>query len=171
MGRDIVMGAISLVYSKLKEKFGLEILGLDNNSDIPTLTVESESILKIITFLKDDSELQFGFLTDICGIHYPDKELPLGVIYHLHNLQTNVRLRIKTFVSIETPDVPSLTSVFSSANWMERETWDFYGINFIGHPNLIRILNVEYLDFFPMRKEYPVEDPTREDKDDRFFGR
>jgi NADH-quinone oxidoreductase subunit C len=160
-----------LADNKLKEKFGTEILGTDMSSDIPTYTVESESVLSIISFLKDDSELQFGFLTDICGIHYPDNELPLGVIYHLHNLERNERVRIKTFVSLEKPDVPSLTPIFSSANWMERETWDFYGINFKGHPNLIRILNVEYLDFFPMRKEYPVEDPTRDDKDDRFFGR
>jgi len=160
-----------LVYNKLIEKFGPEILGLDLGSDIPAYTVKSDSVLRIITFLKDDPELHFGFLTDICGIHYPDNELPLGVIYHLHNLERNERLRIKTFVSVEKPDVPSLTPIFSSANWMERETWDFYGINFTGHPNLIRILNVEYLDFFPMRKEYPVEDPTRDDKDDRFFGR
>jgi NADH-quinone oxidoreductase subunit C len=69
------------------------------------------------------------------------------------------------------PVVPTVTDLFSGANWMERETYDFYGILFEGHPNLKRILNVEYLDYFPMRKEYPLEDPTREDKDNRFFGR
>jgi NADH-quinone oxidoreductase subunit C len=67
--------------------------------------------------------------------------------------------------------VKSITSFFSAANWMERETYDFYGIIFEDHPNLKRILNVEYMDYFPMRKEYPLEDPTREDKDDRYFGR
>jgi NADH-quinone oxidoreductase subunit C len=165
------MEAGGLIYTKLRENFGEDILDSDNSSDMPTLTVRSEAIVRIISFLKDDPEFQFGFLTDICGIHYPDRELPLGVIYHLHNLQDNNRLRIKTFVSVENPVVPSLTPIFSAADWMERETWDFYGISFSGHPNLIRILNVEYLDFFPMRKEYPLEDPTREDKDDRFFGR
>jgi NADH-quinone oxidoreductase subunit C len=81
------------------------------------------------------------------------------------------RIRIKTFVAMANPRLASLTSLFPAANWMERETFDFYGILFEGHPNLKRILNVEYLDYFPMRKEYPLEDPTRHDKDDRFFGR
>jgi len=78
---------------------------------------------------------------------------------------------VKTFTSIEKPQIDTLTNLFSAANWMERETFDFFGIEFIGHPNLIRILNVEYMDYFPMRKEYPLEDQTRKDKDDRFFGR
>ena len=92
-------------------------------------------------------------------------------IYHLHNLQENKRIRIKLFVTKQYPQVDSITRLFSGANWMERETFDFYGVKFIGHPNLIRILNVEYMDYHPMRKEYPLEDATREDKDDKFFGR
>jgi NADH-quinone oxidoreductase subunit C len=107
----------------------------------------------------------------LCGIHYPEKGKALGVIYHLHNLQENFRLRLKTFVSVENPHVSTVTDLFSSANWMERETYDFYGIIFDNHPNLTRILNVDYLDYFPMRKEYPLEDPTREDKVDSYFGR
>jgi NADH-quinone oxidoreductase subunit C len=93
------------------------------------------------------------------------------VIYHLHNLEKNVRIRIKTFLPENNLHIPTITDLYSAANWLERETYDFYGILFDGHPNLIRILNVEYLDYFPMRKGYPLEDPTREDKDDRFFGR
>jgi NADH-quinone oxidoreductase subunit C len=107
----------------------------------------------------------------MCGIHYPESDLPLGVVYHLHNLNNNKRIRIKTFVPLSEPELPTITTLFKAANWMERETYDFYGIIFTGHPNLKRILNVEYLDFFPMRKEYPLEDPTREDKDNRYFGR
>jgi len=136
-----------------------------------SVTVRSTSIFSIIEFLKNDPKTDYNFLTDICGVHFPDTELPLGIIYHLHNLRENRRIRIKTFVPTEKPEIATLTPLFSSANWMERETFDFYGIIFTGHPNLIRILNVEYLDFFPMRKEYPLEDPTREDKDNRFFGR
>ena len=83
----------------------------------------------------------------------------------------NVRIRVKTYLPINNPEIQSITGLFASANWMERETFDFYGIIFKGHPNLKRILNVEYLDYFPLRKEYPLEDPTREDKDNRFFGR
>ena len=153
----------------LKEKFSDEIINFNENSDISTVTVAKGAIIKIIQFLKE--ELGFDFLTDLCGIHYPDQELQLGVVYHLHNLPKNTRIRIKTFTSVAEPEIDTLTDIFSAANWMERETYDFFGIVFFNHPNLIRILNVEYLDYFPLRKEYPLEDQTRSDKDDRFFGR
>ena len=105
------------------------------------------------------------------AIHIPDHPLPLGVVYHLHNLYEKKRIRVKTFLPGADPSVSSLTDLFSAANWMERETYDFYGIIFTSHPNLKRILNVDYMDYFPMRKEYPLEDSARPDKDDRFFGR
>ncbi len=155
----------------IRGKFGSDIVESETDGDMPSVTVTSGSVYSIISFLKNDASAGYEFLTDLCGIHYPDNKLPLGVIYHLHNLRNNMRLRIKTFVPVECPEVDSLTPLFSAANWMERETFDFYGIRFRWHPNLKRILNVEYLDIFPMRKEYPLEDPTREDKDNRFFGR
>lgn len=158
-----------MIQNSLQKKFQNELILFDETSDILTFTVKKESILEVIKFLKE--VLGFQFLTDLCGIHYPDQELALGVVYHLHNFQTNTRIRVKTFTSIEKPQIDTLTNLFSAANWMERETFDFFGIEFIGHPNLIRILNVEYMDYFPMRKEYPLEDQTRKDKDDRFFGR
>src|SRR5665647_705750 len=158
-----------LIQNSLQNKFQNELILFDETSDILTFTVKKQSIVEVIQFLKE--VLGFQFLTDLCGIHYPDQELALGVVYHLHNFQTNTRIRVKTFTSIEKPQIDTLTNLFSSANWMERETFDFFGIEFIGHPNLIRILNVEYMDYFPMRKEYPLEDQTRKDKDDRFFGR
>jgi NADH-quinone oxidoreductase subunit C len=89
----------------------------------------------------------------------------------LHNLNENVRLRYKVFTDIEKPDVFSATALFSAANWMERETYDFFGVNFIGHPNLKRILNVDEMEYFPLRKEYPLEDQKRTDKDNEMFGR
>lgn len=157
------------LYTLLKEKLGDFVELAANDTDLPTCIVDVQHIYQAIALLKD--EHGFVFLTDVCGIHYTEQLLPLGVIYHLHNFKTNERIRLKTFVSAESPIVPTLTSLFESANWMERETYDFYGIVFDGHPNLKRILNVEYLDFYPMRKEYKLEDPTREDKDNRFFGR
>jgi NADH-quinone oxidoreductase subunit C len=153
----------------LKDTFGSVILDVQDPDGIFTVTLTSDSVIPFVQFLKD--RLGFGFLTDICGIHYPDHDLALGVIYHMHNMPENIRIRLKTFVPKANPSVASLTSLFPAANWMERETFDFYGLLFTGHPNLVRILNVDYLDYFPMRKEYPLEDPTRHDKDDRFFGR
>jgi len=153
----------------LISNYGEELILVDESSDILTLIVESTSARKVIQTLKE--QLNFFFLTDLCGIHFPEQEKELGVIYHLHNLVDNKRIRIKAFVTKENPQIESLVDLFSGANWMERETFDFFGIEFVGHPNLKRILNVDYMDYFPMRKEYPLEDATRTDKDDRFFGR
>jgi len=159
----------NILLKELKNKFENSILSVDESADIFTVTIASQVVKELITFLKE--EQNFIFLTDLCGIHYPEQEKEFGIIYHLHNLVENKRIRLKTFVTRVNPQVESIVSVFSSANWMERETFDFYGIDFVGHPNLIRILNVEYMDYFPMRKEYPLEDATRSDKDDSFFGR
>jgi NADH-quinone oxidoreductase subunit C len=157
------------IQNSLLEKFQDDIVSFDESSDVLTVTVNKLVIVELIQFLKED--LGFNFLTDLCGIHYPQMELQLGVVYHLHNFLNNTRIRVKTFTAVSDPDIHTITKVFSAANWMERETYDFFGIIFTNHPNLIRILNVEYLDYFPMRKEYPLEDQTRTDKDDRFFGR
>ena len=158
-----------MILEKLNTKFKDKILSVDENADVFTLVIASESAKEIIAYLKD--EQNYIFLTDICGVHFPEQEKELGVVYHLHNLVENKRIRLKTFVTKANPKIDSVVSLFSAANWMERETFDFYGIDFVGHPNLIRILNVEYMDYFPMRKEYPLEDATRTDKDDSFFGR
>lgn len=147
----------------------MQIVSVDDTADVYTLVVEAEAVRQLVAWLKEEKD--FFFLTDICGIHYPEQEKEFGVIYHLHNLMENARLRLKTFVTRANPVVPSLVNLFSGANWMERETFDFYGIQFEGHPNLTRILNVEFMDYHPLRKEYPLEDATRDDKDDKFFGR
>jgi NADH-quinone oxidoreductase subunit C len=86
-------------------------------------------------------------------------------------LTNNFSLRLKVFLPAENPSIKSIVDIYNGANWMERETYDFFGINFEGHPDLRRILNMDSMDYFPMRKEHVLEDATREDKDDRFFGR
>jgi NADH-quinone oxidoreductase subunit C len=128
-------------------------------------------MLEMFRFLYDDDRFRFRYLTTLCGLHFPGKEKPFAVMYQLHSLEFNLRLRFKTFTSANDVNFDSLTPLFSAANWMERETYDFYGFIFKGHPNLKRILNVDDMDYFPMRKEYPVEDMTRFDKDDTAFGR
>jgi len=161
-----------LIKNKLIEKFGDALTKFDEPYGLLSFEAPKEINLKVLQFLYDDASLQFQFLTDLCGVHYPDeKGNELAVVYHLHNLVENVRIRFKIFTSIEQPDVFTATKLFSSANWMERETYDFFGINFVGHPNLKRILNVDEMDYFPLRKEYPLEDQSRIDKDDEMFGR
>lgn len=161
-----------IVQQRLIEKFGEQLSGWEEPYSMLTFIAPKELNLKILQFLFDDAELKFKFLTDLQAVHYPDnKGAELAVVYHLHNLVDNVRIRFKVFTDILKPDVFSATALFQAANWMERETYDFYGVNFMGHPNLIRILNVDEMNYFPMRKEFPVEEQTRVDKDDDMFGR
>jgi len=161
-----------LVKQALIEKFGDALTDWGEPYDMLTFTAPKELNLKVLQFLYDEETLKFRFLTDLQAVHFPDNQgAELAVVYHLHNLQDNIRLRFKVFTSIDNPEVFSATALYQSANWMERETYDFFGVQFVGHPNLIRILNVEEMDYFPLRKEYPVEDQTRVDKDDEMFGR
>ena len=159
-----------LVIAKLSGHFGTAIQRHEVLSDMLCITVQKEVIYDVLLFLRDEKELQFKFLTTLCGMHYPEKE-QLGVVYHLHSFEHNHRIRIKTAVEINHPVLPTATTIWPSANWMEREAYDFYGIIFEGHPNLVRILNMEDMTDFPMRKDFPLEDQTREDKDDSMFGR
>lgn len=163
-------------YEKVKErlsaKFGADLQGFEESYGMLTAILPAAQNLKALQFLYDDETLAFRFLTDLTAVHFPDRKgEELCVVYHLHNLVANVRLRLKFFVPIEQPDIFTATQVFAGANWMERETYDNFGINFVGHPDLRRILNVDEMDYFPMRKEYPMEDATRLDKDDEMFGR
>ncbi|MCW3115626.1 MAG: NADH-quinone oxidoreductase subunit [Segetibacter sp.] len=160
------------IIQRLVDKFGEALTEFDEPYGMLTFAAPREMNLKVMRFLYDEPELGFQFLTDLCAVHYPERPgEELAVVYHLHNLVENVRLRFKVYLPIEQPDAFSATSMFESANWMERETYDFFGVNFIGHPNLKRILNVEEMDYFPMRKEFPLEDQSRIDKDDEMFGR
>ncbi len=156
--------------------------------DIPTFTIKKEAIVKIIKLLYEDSMLSYRFLTTIAGMHFPlntvtpnwqlvaqaqqnDHKEYLGLIYMLYNMEERRRIRLKVFFPIDQPEVESITGIFSGANWPEREAFDFFGITFKGHPNLKRILNVEHMTVFPLRKDFPLEDQKREDKNNAQFGR
>jgi NADH-quinone oxidoreductase subunit C len=156
--------------SAILEKFPNAIF--DYSADEPSFTLNASQIHDCIGFLKSNEALSFNYLTLLGAIHYPDKPSEeLCVVYHLHSWKHNQRVRVKANLSIENPEIDTITDLFTGANWLERETYDFFGVKFINHPNLRRILNEESMDYFPMRKEYHLEDETREDKDDRFFGR
>ena len=160
------------IQEKLTQKFGGKVFDFEMQRDIFSFDVQSENVHEVIQLLKEDEELSFNFLTDLCGIHYPDNDEnhQFAVVYHLHNWVENTRIRVKTYLNA-TPEVDTIIDLFLCANWMERETWDFYGIVFKGHPQLKRMLNMDEMISHPMRKEFPMEDSGRTDKDDRFFGR
>lgn len=160
------------IQQKLTEKFGEMVFHFEETYGMLSFEAPKEQNLKVLQFLHDEPELGFTFLTDLCGVNYPDdKGRELAVVYHLHNLVSNIRIRFKVFTAIDQPNIYTASKLFSAADWMERETFDFYGVNFVGHHNLKRILNVDEMDYFPLRKEYPLEDQLRIDKDDQMFGR
>ena len=156
---------------KISDRFADQFTVIGEPFGLLTLETGREQIMNILSYLKTDPALQFIYLTDITAIHYPGSERQIGVIYHLHSLVNNVRIRLKVFLNDGDMHIPTATALWNGANWMERETYDFFGVIFDGHPDLRRILNVDDMTVFPMRKEYPLEDPNRVDKKDYFFGR
>ena len=161
------------IQEKLAATFGEDVFNFQEERDIFSFEINASNNTAIILFLKNDLDLRFHFLTDLCGVHYPDNpvERQFAVIYHMHNWYENKRVRIKAFINGENPEIKTISNIFLSSNWMERETYDFFGVIFDGHPDLRRILNVDDMTVFPMRKEFPLEDPNRIDKKDYFFGR
>ncbi len=119
------------------------------------LEVPREDIVKVLTGLRDDTNCQFRQLVDLCGVDYPDREERFDVVYHHISLRQNQRIRVKVRTDEATP-VPSVTGVFSSAGWWEREAWDLYGILFSGHPDLRRILTDYGFEGHPLRKDFPL---------------
>lgn len=156
----------------LQLKFGANIVASEELLGALVIEVQAENAYSLIESLRNDSDLSFNFLTLIGAVHYPEEpNREFCVVYHLHSWKNAIRLRIKSFLPATNPSIKSITPLFDGANWLERETYDFFGIQFEGHPNLTRILNMDEMDYHPMLKQYHLEDETREDKDDRFFGR
>jgi NADH-quinone oxidoreductase subunit C len=161
-----------IIQQQLTEKFGALVYNFEEPYGMLTFVTDRDNNLKVMNFLKESEGLGFNFLNDLTAVHYPDQiGKELAVVYMLQNIQAGLRIRFKVFTDITNPDVFTATGIFETANWLEREAYDFFGVNFVGHPNLIRIMNVEEMDYHPLRKEYPLEDQTRIDKDDDMFGR
>lgn len=167
-----ISGLFEEVKSALSSKFGESLLNAQIDYDYPVFEVSKNSIHDVLAFLKNDPSMAFGFLTTMCGSHFPEQgEREFSLMYQLHNLELNKRIRIKTFMSIKDLEVPTATDLWKGANWMEREAFDFYGFRFKGHPDLRRILNMDEMNYHPLRKQYALEDGSRDDKSDKYFGR
>ena len=141
------------VIEVLKEKFEEEILQVEKHYDFLTISLKKDKIVEIIQYLYHHVETKFQYLTTLSGIHYPDQN-QIAVMYQLHNLVSNERLRLKTYLPADNPVTKTLTPVFMSANWMERETYDFFGVIFEGHSDLRRIMLPEDWVGYPLRKDY-----------------
>ena len=134
----------------------LEQSAFKDLEDEVTFVLGLDSLTKVATFLRDHPASRFALLTDLTATHYPEDERPLQVLYHLYSFDHNRRLRLKVKVR-EGEVVPSVTGIWSSANWMEREVWDLFGIRFQDHPDLRRILLPADWGSHPLRKDYPLE--------------
>lgn len=160
------------VLNELQSKFGNKVLKSEIDYDTLIVEVNREAAYDVLQYLKNESATKLDILTTMCGLHFPEKkDAELGVMYQVKNLVSGYSLRVKAYFPISNPKIKSVTSLFPSANWQERQEYDFFGIEFEGHPDLKRILNVDDMDYFPMRKEYKLEDATRDDKEDKYFGR
>ncbi|WP_316833902.1 NADH-quinone oxidoreductase subunit C [Pedobacter nutrimenti] len=155
----------------LTEKFGDKIIGVQEPYGLLTFETTKDVISEVLKFLKEGAATNFNFLTDITAVHYPGMKHGIAVVYHLHSMVNKVRVRVKVFIDEHHPSIPTATTLWNGANWMERETYDFFGVKFEGHPDLRRILNMDDLGVHPMLKQYPLEDPNRVDKKDEYFGR
>jgi NADH-quinone oxidoreductase subunit C len=121
-----------------------------------TIVISCEDALTIFSALRDDSQFAFDLLVDLTAVDFLGREPRFEVVYHLHSLRLNHRLRVKIRVSEDDAVVPSVSSLWKAANWLEREAWDMFGIRFADHPDLRRILMYEEFRGYPLRKDYPV---------------
>ncbi len=145
------------IIQKIKDRIGNAVLEDHNFRGDQTVTLQKEKIVEVSQFLKDEPSLDMDFLMDLTAVDYMDrKPQRFEVVYHFYSSKHNHRVRLKVPVDEDDCLVDTLTSLYKSANWYEREVWDLYGIKFKGHPNMKRILLYEEFKGHPLRKDYPV---------------
>ena len=146
----------AVVLEKLKSQFADAILEASEFRGELTVVVSKERIVDICRFLKEDPQLQFDFLADVFGIDMYTPTKRFGVIYNLYSLKNKYRIRLKVFTEEEDPKIPTMTGVYGTANWHEREVFDMFGIIFEGHPDLRRVYMPEDFEHYPLRKDFPL---------------
>jgi NADH-quinone oxidoreductase subunit C len=124
-------------------------------NDELVLVTRTDSLRKVMRFLRDDSQCLFKLLVDVCGVDYPEREERFEVVYNLLSVSHNQRIRVKVRVAEDAP-VPSVAQLYPTANWFEREVWDLYGVFFAEHPDLRRILTDYGFEGHPLRKDFPL---------------
>ena len=152
----MVKSSNELFIQRLKERFGEVVLSTVVFRDELTCTVAKDSIVEVCRFVKEDPAFDMKFMSDMVGVDYPERKPRFEVIYHLLSITKRSRLRLKVLVD-EGQSVPSVTGVWKSANWHEREVYDMFGILFTGHPDLKRIYLPHDWEGFPLRKDYPLK--------------
>jgi NADH-quinone oxidoreductase subunit C len=143
--------------TKLKSKFPDAVLNVEEARGEVSVTLKREALLAVGAFLRDDPDYSFRFLVDVAAVDYNDKIPRFVAVYHLLSHEHNQRMRLKVPLDGDNPEIESVTGIWPTANWHEREAYDLMGINFLNHPDLRRILLPDHWDCHPLRKDYPLE--------------
>lgn len=142
---------------RLKEALGIETVTIDFPIGQPTLTVSSEKVIEALEFLKTDTEAAFDHFMDLTAVDYIGRQPRFEVVIHLISIPKRQRLRVKVKLDENALEMPTITPVYPAADWFERECYDLYGVRFLGHPNLKRIMLYEGFEGHPLRKDYPIQ--------------
>jgi NADH-quinone oxidoreductase subunit C len=145
------------IANRIREKFPLEVADIKTFMDQVFVSVKREKIIDICRYLYEDSDIRMNYLSDLCGVDYPERQYRFEVVYNLYSLKYGHRLFIKALIPGNDPSVDSVVPIWNGANWHEREACDMYGIIFNGHPDLRRILMPDDWEGFPLRKDYPLK--------------
>ena len=162
------MKELEILEKKINSELTTNINSSSINHNHIYLNIDEEDLLDVIIFLKTNSETKFKQLIDITAVDYPEKEMRFKLVYLFLSHENNKRIKVDFFIKENNP-VTSITSIFPSANWMEREVFDMYGINFKNHPDLRRILTDYGFDGHPLRKDFPLtgHNEVRYSEDDK----
>jgi NADH-quinone oxidoreductase subunit C len=181
-----MMESTASLKTKLEARFSNELIACELDRGQVTMVLPAEHVLLVCKSLRDDEQFSFSQLSDLCGVDYSqygqvnwgthettstgfsrgrqsaseqsvDADQRFAVVYHLLSIKNNMRLRLRCFVSGEPPRIASVTEIWNSANWFEREAFDLFGILFDGHPDLRRILTDYGFIGHPFRKDFPLE--------------
>jgi NADH-quinone oxidoreductase subunit C len=144
------------VLKKVSKKFKQFVLDSHSQCGDDTIIISRDGLREVMTFLRDDSDCTFEMLVDLTGVDYLPRQPRFEVVYHLLSISKSHRLRVKVRLEEADPRLDSISDLWGSANWAEREAFDMYGILFDGHPDLRRLLMYEEFEGFPLRKDYPL---------------
>jgi NADH-quinone oxidoreductase subunit C len=146
-----------LVLARLKEQFGDTVLETHSLCGDDTALVPRDAIVSVLTFLRDDAELQMDMPVDLTCVDFLGREPRFEVVYHLYSTSIHHRVRIKCRVPEEDATIATSVTVYSGFDWFEREAWDLYGVKFIGHPKPKRMFMYEQFEGHALRKDYPKD--------------
>jgi NADH-quinone oxidoreductase subunit C len=141
---------------QVKDALGESVRDSHAHCGDATITIGRDDALRVLEALRDRAPFDFNMLIDVTAVDYLGRDPRFDVVYHLYSLRQNHRLRVKVGVPESEPWAHSLVPLWKSANWLEREVWDMFGIRFLGHPDPRRILLYEEFVGHPLRKDYPV---------------